>query len=155
MSEEAMREEVAQAVEVAANKAAEEEISKLAEFESAIDETLASGYLDDTLTVTDADGVAQVLPVLDSEPISHLVEGLEAVGGSANVFVHTSAGVVALSVVEYKRSSRRNMHGQAARLRLRARCTVSCVEPAPWPRTPKNTISTITKQIAALIRSAH
>ena len=101
MSEEAMREEVAQAVEVAANKAAEEEISKLAEFESAIDETLASGYLD-TLTVTDADGVAQVLPVLDSEPISHLVEGLEAVGGSANVFVHTSAGVVALSVVEYK-----------------------------------------------------
>ena len=57
MSEEAMREEVAQAVEVA---------------------------------------------VLDSEPISHLVEGLEAVGGSANVFVHTSAGVVALSVVEYK-----------------------------------------------------
>ena len=102
MSEEAMREEVAQAVEVAANKAAEEEISKLAEFESAIAETLASGYLDDTLTVTDADGVAQVLPVLDSEPISHLVEGLEAVGGSANVFVHTSAGVVALSVVEYK-----------------------------------------------------
>ena len=97
MSEEAMREEVAQAVEVAANKAAEEEISKLTEFESAIDKTLASGYLDDTLTVTDADGVAQVLPVLDSEPISHLV-----VGGSANVFVHTSAGVVALSVVEYK-----------------------------------------------------
>ena len=84
MSEEAMREEVAQAVEVAANKAAEEEISKLTEFESAIDKTLASGYLDDTLTVTDADGVAQVLPVLDSEPISHLVEGLEAVGGSAN-----------------------------------------------------------------------
>ena len=90
MSEEAMREEVAQAVEVAANKAAEEEISKLTEFESAIDETLASGYLDDTLTVTDTNGVA------------HLVEGLEAVGGSANVFVHTSAGVVALSVVEYK-----------------------------------------------------
>lgn len=49
MSEEAMREEVAQAVEVAANKAAEEEISKLTEFESAIDETLASGYLDETL----------------------------------------------------------------------------------------------------------
>lgn len=88
MSEEAMREEVAQAVEVAANKAAEEEISKLSEFESAIDETLASGYLDDTLTVTDADGVAQVLPVLDSEPISHLVEGLEAVGGSQCVRAH-------------------------------------------------------------------
>ena len=34
--------------------------------------------------------------------LTHLVEGLEAVGGSANVFVHTSAGVVALSVVEYK-----------------------------------------------------
>ena len=103
MSEEAMREEVAQAVEVAANKAAEEEISKLAEFENAIDETLASGYLDDTLTVTDADGVAQVLPMLDSGTnLTPWWEGLEAVGGSANVFVHTSAGVVALSVVEYK-----------------------------------------------------
>ncbi len=39
---------------------------------------------------------------LDSEPISHLVEGVEAVGGRANVFVHTSRGVVALSVLEYK-----------------------------------------------------
>ena len=102
MSEEAMREEVAQAVEVAANKAAEEEISKLAEFESAIDKTLASGYLDDTLTVTDADGVARKCCQCSIRAISHLVEGLEAVGGSANVFVHTSAGVVALSVVEYK-----------------------------------------------------
>ena len=43
-----------------------------------------------------------MLPVLDSEPISHLVEGVEAIGGRANVFVHTSQGVVALSVLEYK-----------------------------------------------------
>ena len=103
MSEEdKLNEAVEQAVEVAANKAAEEEIQELTEFESAVDETLATGYLDDTLTVTDSDGVAQVLPVLDSEPISHLVKGLEEVGGTANVFVHTAEGVVALSVVEYK-----------------------------------------------------
>ena len=93
-------EAVEHAVEVAANKSAEKEIRELSDFESAIDETLATGYLDDTLTVTDADGVAQVLPVLDSEPISHLVKGLEDVGGSANVFVRTADGVVALSVVE-------------------------------------------------------
>ena len=94
-------EAVEHAVEVAANKSAEKEIRELSDFESAIDETLATGYLDDTLTVTDADGVAQVLPVLDSEPISHLVKGLEDVGGSANEFVHTADGVVALSVVEH------------------------------------------------------
>ena len=57
-------EAVEHAVEVAANKSAEKEIRELSDFESAIDETLATGYLDDTLTVTDADGVAQVLPVL-------------------------------------------------------------------------------------------
>lgn len=38
---------------------------------------------------------------MDSEPISHLVEGLEDIGGKANVYVHTADGVVALSVVEY------------------------------------------------------
>ena len=81
MSEEAMREEVAQAVEVAANKAAEEEISKLAEFENAIDETLASGYLNDTLTVTDEDGVAQVLPVLDSSRSPALWKALKLWAG--------------------------------------------------------------------------
>ena len=32
---------------------------------------------------------------------------------------------------------------------------MSRVDPAPLPRTPKKTISTITKQIAALTRSAH
>ena len=42
---------------------------------------------------------------MDSEPISHLVKGLEDVGGSANVFVHTADGVVALSVVEYNPSA--------------------------------------------------
>ena len=88
-------------IESFADKAAEKEIRELTDFENAIDETLATGYLDDTLTVTDSDGVAQVLPVLDSEPISHLVEGLEDIGGKANVYVHTADGVVALSVVEY------------------------------------------------------
>lgn len=100
--EEKLNKAVEQAVEVAANKAAEDKIDQLTKFENAIDETFASGYLDDTLTVTDEQGVAQVLPVLDSEPVSHLVEGLEAVGGRANVFVHTADGVVALSVMEYK-----------------------------------------------------
>ena len=84
--EEKLDKAVEQAVEVAANKAAEDEIDQLTKFENAIDEQ----------------GVAQVLPVLDSEPVSHLVEGLEAVGGRANVFVHTADGVVALSVMEYK-----------------------------------------------------
>ena len=67
MSEEAMREEVAQAVEVAANKAAEEEISKLTEFESAIDKTLASGYLDETLTVTVDHRDLLILPTAPGE----------------------------------------------------------------------------------------
>ncbi len=103
MSEEdKLSEKVAEAVEVAANEAAKREIDELTEFEGAVDEMLASGYLDDTLRVIDADGVAQVLPVLDSEPIAHLIEGVEAVGGRANVFVHTGQGVVALSVLEYK-----------------------------------------------------
>lgn len=93
MSEEdKLNKKVAEAVEVAANEAAKREIDELTEFEHAVDEMLASGYLDDTLRVIDTEGVAQVLPVLDSEPISHLVEGVEAVGGRANVFVHTSRG---------------------------------------------------------------
>lgn len=103
MSEEdKLNKKVAEAVEVAANEAAKREIDELTEFEHAVDEMLASGYLDDTLRVIDTEGVAQVLPILDSEPISHLVEGVEAIGGRANVFVHTSQGVVALSVLEYK-----------------------------------------------------
>lgn len=56
--EEKLNKAVEQAVEVAANKAAEDEIDQLTKFENAIDETLASGYLDDTLTVTDEQGVA-------------------------------------------------------------------------------------------------
>ena len=83
MSEEdKLNKKVAEAVEVAANEAAKREIDELTEFEHAVDEMLASGYLDDTLRVIDTEGVAQVLPVLDSEPISHLVEGVEAVGGA-------------------------------------------------------------------------
>lgn len=54
--EEKLNKAVEQAVEVAANKAAEDEIDQLTKFENAIDETLASGYLDDTLTVTDEQG---------------------------------------------------------------------------------------------------
>ena len=76
--------------------------TELEAFEQRVNEMLSTGELDSALSITDENGVAQVLPVLDSEPISHLVEGLEAVGGRANVFVHTSAGVVALSVVGYK-----------------------------------------------------
>ena len=67
MSEEdKLNKKVAEAVEVAANEAAKREIDELTEFEHAVDEMLASGYLDDTLRVIDTEGVAQVLPVLDS-----------------------------------------------------------------------------------------
>ena len=93
-------EAVEHAVEVVANKSAEKEIRELSDFESAIDETLATGYLDDTLTVTDADGVAQEQPVTASAPHPPLDQGREHGGGSANVFVHTADGVVALRVVE-------------------------------------------------------
>ena len=51
-------ETVERGIESFADKAAEKEIRELTDFENAIDETLATGYLDDTLTVTDSDGVA-------------------------------------------------------------------------------------------------
>ena len=48
MSEEdKLNKKVAEAVEVAANEAAKREIDELTEFEHAVDEMLASGYLDD------------------------------------------------------------------------------------------------------------
>ena len=74
---------------------------ELRQFEKRIDDILATGELDETLRVIDAKGVAQVLPVLDSEPISHLLEGLEEIGGRANVFVRTADGIAVLNVVEY------------------------------------------------------
>ncbi|WP_420907938.1 hypothetical protein [Bifidobacterium pseudolongum] len=74
---------------------------ELRQFEKRIDDILATGELDETLRVIDAEGVAQVLPVLDSEPISHLLEGIEEIGGRANVFVRTADGIAVLNVVEY------------------------------------------------------
>ena len=74
---------------------------ELRQFEKRIDDILATGELDETLRVIDAKGVAQVLPVLDSEPISHLLEGIEEIGGRANVFVRTADGIAVLNVVEY------------------------------------------------------
>ena len=74
---------------------------ELRQFEKRIDDILATGELDETLRVIDAKGVAQVLPVLDSEPISHLLEGIEEIGGRANVFVRTEDGIAVLNVVEY------------------------------------------------------
>ena len=74
---------------------------ELRQFEQRIDDILATGELDETLRVIDAKGVAQVLPVLDSEPISHLLDGIEEIGGRANVFVRTADGIAVLNVVEY------------------------------------------------------
>lgn len=74
---------------------------ELTEFEQHIDKILATGELDETLRVIDADGVAQVLPVLDSEPIAHLLAGIEEIGGKANVFVKTAEGIAVLNVAEY------------------------------------------------------
>ena len=74
---------------------------ELRQFEKRIDDILATGELDETLRVIDAKGVAQVLPVLDSEPISHLLDGIEEIGGRANVFVRTEDGIAVLNVVEY------------------------------------------------------
>lgn len=70
-------------------------------FEKHIDDILSTGELDATLRVIDTEGVAQVLPVLDTEPISHLLEGIEEIGGQANVFVRTNEGIAVLNVVEY------------------------------------------------------
>lgn len=77
------------------------EAKDLKAFEARIDEILATGELDDTLRIVDDEGVAQVLPVLDSEPISHLLEGIEEIGGRANVFVKTDEGIAVLNVVEF------------------------------------------------------
>ncbi|WP_133088390.1 hypothetical protein [Bifidobacterium criceti] len=77
------------------------EDDELHQFERRIDEILATGELDETLRVIDEEGVAQVLPVLDSEPISHLLDGIEEIGGRANVFVRTADGIAVLNVAEY------------------------------------------------------
>ena len=65
---------------------------ELRQFEKRIDDILSTGELDETLRVIDAEGVAQVLPVL---------EGIEEIGGRANVFVRTADGIAVLNVVEY------------------------------------------------------
>lgn len=81
------------------------EDDELHQFERRIDEILATGELDETLRVIDEKGVAQVLPVLDNEPISHLLDGIEEIGGRANVFVRTADGIAVLNVVEYSPQS--------------------------------------------------
>lgn len=74
---------------------------ELAQFEEGVNAMLETGELDDALTVTDENGVAQVLPVLDDEPVSHLLQGVEELGGAANVFVRTTEGIAVLTVSEY------------------------------------------------------
>ena len=62
--------------------------TELEAFEQRVNEMLSTGELDSALSITDENGVAQVLPMLDTEPIAHLLDGIEELGGSANVFVH-------------------------------------------------------------------
>ena len=64
---------------------------------------LSTGELDSALSITDENGVAQVLPMLDTEPIAHLLDGIEELGGSANVFVRTAEGTAILTVNETPR----------------------------------------------------
>lgn len=80
--EEKLNKAVEQAVEVAANKAAEDEIDQLTKFENAIDETLASGYLDDTLTVTDEAALAKCCRSWIPDRSRTWWNGLEAVAGA-------------------------------------------------------------------------
>ncbi|RYN12151.1 hypothetical protein PG2006B_1442 [Bifidobacterium animalis subsp. animalis] len=70
-------------------------------FEQRVNEMLSTGELDSALSITDENGVAQVLPMLDTEPIAHLLDGIEELGGSANVFVRTAEGTAILTVNEY------------------------------------------------------
>ena len=74
--------------------------AELEAFEQRVNEMLSTGELDSALSITDENGVAQVLPMLDTEPIAHLLDGIEELGGSANVFVRTE-GTAILTVNEY------------------------------------------------------
>lgn len=75
--------------------------AELEAFEQRVNEMLSTGELDSALSITDENGVAQVLPMLDTEPIAHLLDGIEELGGSANVFVRTAEGTAILTVNEY------------------------------------------------------
>ncbi len=75
--------------------------TELEAFEQRVNEMLSTGELDSALSITDENGVAQVLPMLDTEPIAHLLDGIEELGGSANVFVRTAEGTASLTVNEY------------------------------------------------------
>lgn len=57
--------------------------TELEAFEQRVNEMLSTGELDSALSITDENGVAQVLPMLDTEPIAHLLDGIEELGGSA------------------------------------------------------------------------
>ena len=75
--------------------------TELEAFEQRVNEMLSTGELDSALSITDENGVAQVRPMLDTEPIAHLLDGIEELGGSANVFVRTAEGTAILTVNEY------------------------------------------------------
>ena len=51
--------------------------TELEAFEQRVNEMLSTGELDSALSITDENGVAQVLPMLDTEPIAHLLDGIE------------------------------------------------------------------------------
>ena len=72
--------------------------TELEAFEQRVNEMLSTGELDSALSITDENGVAQVLPMLDTEPIAHLLDGIEELG---NVFVRTAEGTAILTVNEY------------------------------------------------------
>lgn len=77
------------------------ENEELLAFENEVDEMLATGAMDDALAIVDEEGVAHVLPVLDTEPISHLLLGIEDIGGKGNVLVRTDDGIAVLNIAEY------------------------------------------------------
>ena len=90
--------------------------TELEAFEQRVNEMLSTGELDSALSITDENGVAQVLPMLDTEPIAHLLDGIEELGGSANVFVRTAEGTAILTVNEYSRKTPRLTPQKAKRM---------------------------------------
>jgi hypothetical protein len=70
-------------------------------FRRAIDRSLAIGDLADVdLDVVDVDGRSPVVVALEDERLPVLLRRVETVGGYANVFVKTQAGVRRVAVVD-------------------------------------------------------
>ena len=65
---------------------------KLLSFQSAINDSIAEGYLDDMLKVQDGNGDYPIVAALGEEPLSLLVKRCRAIGGNANIFVLTDKG---------------------------------------------------------------